>query len=323
MGKHALLAVGGGGLSAAASLAIIFGASGGFVFAYLAPLPLLLVGFGLGANSAALAASVAIVIVAAASGVVGAGVYGGMHVLPSWLVVYQALLHRAAGGRGGPEGDGWYPIGGVLATLAAVTGFAVVCTAAVAGGGGADSAGIEAAVRALLTNALTTALPTLDGAQRTAVVDALAPLFVGLSGASWQFMIVINAVVAETFLARRGLALRPRPRWGAVSVPDWLSWPLITAAVVALAAGGDAAYLARNLVIILALPYLLVGLAIAHHLSRALPARPLVLCALYLGLALLGAVVATLLAGLGMIWQWSGRWPVPAGALAQSTESKE
>ena len=308
MGKHALLAVGGGGLSAAASLAAVFGFSGGLILAYLAPLPLFLVGLGIGANAAALAASAGIAIVAMASGVVGAGVYGGLHVLPSWLVVYQALLHRPDAAGNGMR-DGWYPIGGILATLAVITAFAVACTAIVAGGGG----GIHEAVHDLMSRAMTMAAPGLDPAQRDIVIDAISPLFVGLSGASWQLMIVVNAVVAETMLARRGLALRAKPHWGLLAVPDWLSWPLAAAAAVGLLANGDAAYLARNLVIVLALPYFLVGLAIVHHQSRSLPARPLLLSALYLALGLFGAVVATLIAGLGMIWQWSGRWPATAG----------
>jgi hypothetical protein len=307
MGKHALLAVGGGGLSAAASLAVVSGASGGLVLAYFAPLPLLLVGLGLGTNAAALAASVGLVAVALTSGAVGAGVYGGLHALPSWLVVYQALRRRAEPGTGS---DGaWYPVGAIAATLAAITGFSVACTAVVGGGG----EGIEPAVRALVERAMTNVAPTLDDAQRDALADALAPLFVGLTGASWQLMIAINAVLAVTMLAARGWALRPKPRWGTIAVPGWLSWPLAAAAAVGLAGDGDTAYVARNLVIVLALPYLFVGLAVVHHLSRSLPGRPLLLSALYLGLLLLGAAVATLLAGLGMVAQWSGRWPIQAG----------
>lgn len=308
MGKHALLAVGGGGLSALASLAAVYGASGGLMLAYFAPLPLLLVGLGLGTNAAAIAASAGLILVALTSGAVGAGVYGGLHALPSWLVVYQALRRRAGPGAGGGDGD-WYPIGAIAATLAAITGFAVACTAVVGGGG----EGIEPAVRSLLDRAMTNAVPGLDAARRGALVEALAPLFVGLTGASWQLMIALNAVIAATMLASRGRALRPKPRWGSIAVPGWLAWPLAAAAAAGLVASGDAAYLARNLVIVLALPYLFVGLAIVHHLTRPLPGRALLLTAIYLGLVLLGAAVATILAGLGMVAQWSGRWPPPAG----------
>ena len=105
MGKTALLAVGGGGLSGAAIVAALAGSSLGVVLVYLAPLPLLLVGLGLGSSAFGFAAAAGLAVALALGGFTGAGLYGGMHVIPSWLIVQQALRPSAS------SPDGWRPIG--------------------------------------------------------------------------------------------------------------------------------------------------------------------------------------------------------------------
>jgi hypothetical protein len=235
-----------------------------------------------------------------------AGVYGGLHALPSWLLVHQALLRRPPATGGDP--DGWLPIGAIVATLAALTAFVSLCTAAEAGLDG----GVLAAVQQLLTEAMTIVAPTLEPAQRAQVVGTLAPLFVGFSAVSWQMMILINALIAQRVLAGRGRALRPSPRWSDMSLPQWLSWPLIASAIVGLAGSGDLGYLGRNLAIGLMVPYFLLGLSIVHRHSRRWPVRVPLLVFFYIALIAFTAVIGTALAGLGMISQWSGKTPASA-----------
>jgi hypothetical protein len=295
--KAGVIAFGGGCLSAAASVAALFGASGGVVFAYLAPLPLLLVGLGLGSGATAIATATGVLTVAVFGGVPAAGVYGGMHALPSWLIVHQVLMQNPAGGVATSRS-----IGSVLCWLAVVGGVIATVTALV----GRGEAGIEGSVRELLGAVASMASPNLTDADRDIFVGYLAPLFIGVSGVTWMLMLVVNAVLAQGVLARRGWNLRPTPNWSALTLPEWMAWPLVGTAVVALASSGDMGYMAHNLVLIFAAPYFFLGLAVVHSLARLAPWKGFVLAAFYVTLGLFLAFAGPAVVGLGVIEQWAG-----------------
>lgn len=296
MKNAALIAIGGGGLSAAASMV--------GPLAYLSPLPLLLVGLSLGPMAGLVAATTGVVVVALLGGISSAGLYGGMHALPSWLVVRLAVMQSPS--HGGSAAS-WYPVGSVLCCVAALG--AVIASLMMFSIPG--NAGFEAYIRDLLQPlAATFAEISIEGEKQQfqeLFVGYLAPVFVGMLGVHWLLMITVNGVLAQAILSRRGWALRPTPRWSALTLPDWMSWLLVGAAVVALLASGDVEYLALNLVIILATPFFFLGLAVVHTLVRPLPARGFVLATFYVVLivffmAFAGAAVA----GLGVIEQWVG-----------------
>jgi hypothetical protein len=295
MGKATLLALGGGGLSGAAVLAALTGSPLGVVTVYLAPLPLLMAGLALGNSGFGVAAAAGLTVALVFGGFTAAGLYGGMHVIPSWLIAQQALRSQAG------SGDGWRPIGHVLAALTLMVAFVVVCTAWI--GRGAD--GIEVAVRALLT-AATGMIDGVDEATRATLVDQVAPLFLGFSTVFWLMTLVLNAAMAQGLLVARGWNRRPRPQWSTLSLPSWLDWPLVGAAVVAIVAGGDVAYLARNLVVILLAPYFLVGLAVVHTVARRAASPVLMLAAFYALLMIFFIFAAALVAALGVAEQWIG-----------------
>lgn len=295
--KAGVIAFGGGGLSAAASVAALFGTSGGVVFAYLAPLPLLLVGLGLGSGATAIATTTGVLMVAIFGGIPAAGVYGGMHAFPSWLIVHQVLLQKPTGGALPSRS-----VGSVLCMLAVVGGVIALVTAVV----GRGEAGIEGSVRDLLAGVASMAAPDLADADREIFVGYLAPLFIGASGITWMLMLVVNGVLAQSFLARRGWNLRPTPKWSELTLPDWMSWPLIATAVVALVSSGDVGYMAHNLVLIFAAPYFFLGLAVVHSLARLAPWQGFMLAAFYVTLGLFLAFAGAAVVGLGVIEQWAG-----------------
>jgi hypothetical protein len=295
--KAGVIALGGGGLSAAASVAALFGASGGVVFAYLAPLPLLLVGLGLGSGATAIATATGILAVAVLGGVPAAGVYGGMHAFPSWLIVHQMLSQKPAGGVPSSRS-----VGSILCWLAVVGGVIATVTAVV----GRGEAGIEGSVRDLLAGAASMAAPDLADVDRDTFVGYMAPLFIGVSGITWMLMLVVNGVLAQAVLARRGWNLVPTPKWSELTLPEWMTWPLVGTAVVALVSSGDMEYLAHNLVLIFAAPYFFLGLAVVHSLAQLAPRRGFVLTAFYVTLGLFLAFAGAAVVGLGVIEQWAG-----------------
>lgn len=287
------------GLSAAILVPALSGSVGGALLAYFAPLPLLLLGLALGFGSAIAACGAAVGLILVAGGPGAAYVYGGMHALPSCLVVRLALRRRTTSVPASPD---WPPAGGILCWLA-VAGAAVATLVALAG---AEGEGIEVAVRGLLGTVVSEGMPQVPEDAGRRLAEGLAPFFVGMSAASWVTMMTVNGALAQGLLARMGRALRPSPRWSAMALPDWISWLLVGAAAVALVAGGDAGYIAFNLVLVFAVPFFFLGLAVVHSLVPRRPARVAVLAAFYCVLAVAFVLMAIVVAGIGIAEQWIG-----------------
>ncbi len=292
-----LIAIGGGGLSAVASLAGQFGLPGAILVACLAPLPLLAVGLAFGPKAAAIAAGVGILLSLAVAGVAAASVYAGLHALPSALIVDRAL----AGDRS-DRADGARAAGVALASLAVFAALVAGSFALI----GRGEAGVEVAVRGFLDGGLATTMSGLPADARQRFIETAAPMFVGLSGVSWQLLIVGNALLAQRIVSGRGQALRQTPAWATLSLPDWLAWPLVGAAAISLVTSGDAQYLARNVAMVLATPYFFLGLTVVHALARRSAAKPLLLAGFYVILVVFTLVAGAIVAGLGMIEQWVG-----------------
>jgi hypothetical protein len=295
--QTAIIAAGGGAISAFVALLAMSGYPGGAVVAYLAPLPLLLVGLGLGAAVLPVAAVTGIGLVAAFAGIAAAGVYGGLHAFPSWLVVRLALARKSAGGDVGGQ---WSSAGAVLCWLAGLAAIMVLIGAIGAWGN------VEGSVREVLASALAVAASALDAGDRDRMVTQITPFFLGGMGVMWVTMIAINSVMAQSLLVRGGRNVRPSPQWSDLSLPDWISFPLVAAALIGLVGDGDLRYLGRNLVLVFLVPYFFVGLAVIHGLARKMPASGMLLAGFYmiLGFAFPGMGVAV--AALGVIEEWVG-----------------
>jgi hypothetical protein len=299
MGKGTLLALGGGGLSAAAWFAApVLGVPAGVLLIYFSPLPLLVLGLSLGGNAAAMGAAAGMVFMAVFAGVAAAAVFGATHALPAWLIVYQSLRRGTA--RSGS--DAWNPVGHVLALLTVVVAAATAATAAAIGGG----EGLEATVRALWSEAVEMWTPGLDETGRASLIEVLVPVFIGFSAGTLLVMNVVNGVIAQTLVARRHQAIRPTPVWSAFTLPDWIAWPLVGCAALGLLTSGDVAYLAVNLVIVFATPYFFLGLAVVHTAARGWGARTPILFLFYILLILFFLVLGGIVAALGMAEQWVG-----------------
>ncbi len=299
MSKETLFAIGAGFLSALASLAFLTRAPGSLIIVYLASLPLFMVGLSMGPRAVGIAAVVGFMASGLFGGAFVAGIYGLMQTLPAWLLVKQLLLQRPTGPDGRAE---WYPVGEAVSWLAllAVAMLAIVAFTVSTG---------ERAFLAVVTDNLDRLLhamaPHLGDGQRARTVGVMAPMFPGAVGGSWLVMSVVNAVLAQAILVRMQRNLRPSPAYAETSLPPWMSWPLVAAAAVSLIGSGDLHYVGRNMAMVLAVPFFLVGLAVVHTMARRVAYKGLVLVSFYLVLMLSGwAMVAV--AGIGVVEQWFG-----------------
>jgi len=129
-------------------------------------------------------------------------------------------------------------------------------------------------------------------------------LFPGLMAASWLVMVVLNAVIAQALAVRMGWNRRPSVALSELELPGWL-WPAIgLAALLAVIGDGGLGFLGRALLIVLAVPYVFLGLAVIHALARRWSHRRLALGLFYATVMLFGwPLLAVLL--LGFVEDWA------------------
>lgn len=318
MTKDLLFAVAAGVASALAGLAFLARAPAAILLIYLGPLPLMLVGLGLGWRAVFTASGVGVLVAGLLAGTPAALLYAVGHALPSLIVVWLGLSNRVgvnilvdgpaeAGAKNGPADSPlpglteWYPHGHIVAWLAALAAAMIVF----AGLWFSPGEGFRATVSGHIETGLTALIPMLGGTDRTQVIATMVGLFPGWIGVSWVAMGTINAIAAEVILIRAGRALRPKPAWADLTLPDWLSWALVGAALLALIGPGDVGYMGRNLALALALPHFLLGLAVVHGLVRRTPQPRAILAGFYVVL-FMSAWALLVVAAVGVLEHWIG-----------------
>jgi hypothetical protein len=283
-------------VSSALFLALSTGLPVMLLLAYFIQLPLLLAGLTLGLAASVLAAAAAILVCGLIAGVVAAAMFGLVQALPAAMLVRQALLSRQDGGR-----LEWYPPGLVLAQLTALAVLLISAAFVVLLG---QPGGLEGVLAEFLSAAL-------EGLGATDVAVSAGPggdrwlfLFPGLMAASWLVMVALNAVLAQLLAVRLGVNRRPTPDLSELELPGWL-WPAIgVAALLAVLGAGGLGFLGRSLLIVLAVPYVFLGLAVVHAFARRVSHRRLALTLFYGAIMLLGWPLVMVLV-LGLVEDWA------------------
>ncbi|NQU61418.1 MAG: DUF2232 domain-containing protein [Rhodospirillales bacterium] len=300
MPKETLIAIGAGVLSAVSAMAFLIHLPGAFLFAYLASLPLFLVGFSLGPGKIAIGGAVGFMVAGMFGGAFSAGIYGLTQALPAWLAVRQLLLQRPSLPQ--PTSTQWYPAGDTLCWLA-ILAASVLTLAAVYVAYGDQGLSIQIAEN--LDIILKGLSPDMAIDSRGKMVALIAPLFPGAVGCSWLIMTIVNATLAQGILIRFEKNLRPSPAYVDLGLPQWMSWLLIASAALALLGTGEMEYTGRNLALVTAMPYFLLGLSVIHTWARRVSFTGMVLFSFYLVVVLSGWA-AIGVAGIGMAEQWVG-----------------
>jgi hypothetical protein len=301
-----LIAVVGGALSAILYLIVALGSPGAFILAYLAQLPLFLVGLSLGLAPAVIASTAGTLVVLTATSLTSAALYVVLTAGAAAVVVRQALLNRP-NAQGGAE---WYPPGLLIAWLT-LAGLVLLGVA------GLYAIGAEGGLHGLVRDRLSAVFNALAPGQEEAVApaaDLVARILPGVTIVSWIVMLVVNITLAQGLLVRVGRALRPSPVLAHIWLPRWPAYGLI-AAIACTLLPGEAGMLGQNAAIILAVPFLFLGLGVCHAWAGRATARLLLLFLLYVVLVLTGWPVL-FVAALGFIEQWVGlrrRFAGPSG----------
>ncbi len=238
------------------------------ILVYLTQLPLFVAGLWLGVGASALAGLAASLILIAASNFVAAAVFAGLNAVPVVLLVRQSLLART-GAEGVIE---WYPPGSLTAWLTG-SGLAAIAACLLLLGG---PEGVQVTLREVLAPVLSRHFDE-NMPEHAELLSFLAFILPGIVASSWMVMTATNGSLAQGLLSRFGASWRPSPDLAALGLPVWIPM-LLAFATGATALGGTARFLGINVMIVLAVPFCLAGLAVLHTLARRFshPAIPLV-----------------------------------------------
>jgi hypothetical protein len=257
-----------GALGAGPYLVALTGPPGSMILVYLTQLPLFVAGLWLGIGAAALAGLAASLILIAASNLMAAAVFAGLNVVPVVLLVRQSLLARtdAAG-----EIE-WYSPGLLTAWLTGLGLAAIAASMLLLGGPEGVQAALGEVLAPVLSRHVDENIPEHDE-----LLGFLTFVLPGVVASSWMVMTVSNGSLAQGLLSRFGASWRPSPDLAALGLPMWIP-VLLAFAAGATALGGTARFLGINVMIVLAVPFCLAGLAVLHTLARRFsrPAIPLV-----------------------------------------------
>ena len=270
MGRFAVAGVAAlcGALGACPYLAPLGGTHGSLVLVSLSQLPLFIGGLWGGVTVAALAGLTALLMLLVASNIMVVIMFAALDVVPVILLVRQALLAHT-GADGAIE---WYPPGLLTAWLTGLGLTAIMVTLLLFG----RPDDIQAAVQEILAPALDRLFD--EGTPgRNELAGLLAMIMPGIIAASWMVMTLTNGSLAQGLLTRFGVGWRPSPALAAVELPAWFLVLLLLAAT-ATGLGGMMRFVGINVIIILAVPFCLAGLAVLHTIARrySRPAVPLV-----------------------------------------------
>jgi hypothetical protein len=294
-----LIALGAGVISAVALLSSMTGPLPvRFAMLALATLPIALAGFTCNARAAMLAASfaaVALAIVNPAAGVRFAVAFA----YPMAFLVYLSLLNRTDG-SGQAE---WYPLGRVIlatlliaATLIAAS-FSLLWT---------DLDALRGAMKTSIDTLIERGMMGLPGggamddAQRSRLVDIGLVLMPGLLVGFWAAAALFNLWLAARISTAAGQLERPWPVISTFTYPVGTPILLAVSLLASLTLDGIPRLMALSVSGALYIAYILLGLAIIHHLTHGRPWRQPALSAMYVLLLAMSSFISLPLAVLGL-----------------------
>jgi len=251
-----------------------------FVLFFLTPLSLYLAGLGLGVVAAVIAAATATLAVLLMANPLAAEVYAISTALPAVICTRLALLSR--------EADGvreWYPLGRIVAMAAIFSGgFAMIALLLM--GGDVDT--LTKLLHGIIESFFKSDLANVPGAPQVGPAEIDEITRSTLSSLPWALgLLAMTTILLNLWLAGRitlasGRLTRPWPDLSEFTMPPGATFLLLVAIALTFV-GGIEGLLAAGVAAPFAFAFGLVGLAVAHTLTRGSPWRNFILAALYAG----------------------------------------
>jgi hypothetical protein len=284
-GNPAALAAAAGGLIAAIlALWAMRGLPLGGVVLWFAPAPIFAAGLAFGPPTAWLAAAAGALVMGFSAHPIALAFYLAMFALPAALLI--TLYMRPAGPAVSAPvmALGLYPVL-LLGLLAAF----------LAGEGGLE---------AVLRDAVEQGTRRMGIQMGEAMLDAVVRVKAAAVGFWTALLLIGNAALAQWFLRRSGLSLVPWPDLAEARMPTWYLG-LLAASAAGLAVTGGVLWL--SFVLLLLVPFFLMGVASVHRRTRGRGGRGWLLAAFYALMIVFLQFMAPAMVGLGLYEQWARR----------------
>ena len=268
-----------------------------FALFLLTPISIYLAGLGLGPLCGAIAGVSATAIIFFIANPTAAFVFLASEAAPAVMLSRQALL-----ARGDDPAREWYPTGSLVQTAALFAGASAVLVMILLG---VESDAMTKTLRAAVETFTKTELPTIPGSapltgaqldDLTATVKLALPAVLAISAMGTM---LLNLWLAGRVTLASGRLTRPWPDLAELALPSGSSLVMLAALTLSFAGGilglGGSAFAGACF-----LAFALMGLAVAHHLTRGSPWRNFILTAIYVALLLFASGTSLMLALTGV-----------------------
>ena len=305
MASSILVALGAGVISAIAFAAAAVGNPmlAGILF-LLAPLPLFLTGLSLGWSWAALAGLIGALVLTLIGTPATGAFFAGATALPAALLSYLALLGRPASGTGeGAPVTEWYPTGYLVLWVAGLSALLSLLLIGLLGGTTEAlkekaTPAIESMVKSLPAEVQGT--PGLAEQDIPQIVDVAVMLMPAAAALLPMVSMLFNLWFAGKVTQWSGQLIRPWPDLAAMQFPSGTPLALLSAMFLS-SVGGFTAMAGTAFSGTLFFAYVLMGLAIIHHVTRGAPWRSFALWTLYAGMLIISGGVTLIVALIGLV----------------------
>ena len=268
-----------------------------FVMFFLTPSTLYLAGLGLGPTGAAIAAGTGATVILLLSNPLTALLYGVSAGLPAFVTTRLALLGRDDNGH-----MEWYPIGRIVMATA-LFGGAFAALALLMMGNDLDT--LTKTMRGVVEQFVKNNLPNMPGKPGVtdAQIDEITANSMRMLPASLA-VVAMSSILFNLWLAGRitlasGRLTRPWPDLSQITLPGIAAFFML-AAIAMTFAGGGAGMFAGTFAGAFTFAFALIGVCVAHVLSRGSPWRNFLLASLYAAIVLYTPAAALLLAIVGL-----------------------
>lgn len=272
------------------------------VLVFLTPLPVAITGLGWGWPAAATAAVTAPVIIAVMLAPRGAVLHLVALGIPTVILSYLTLLNRNVSVNGREDVE-WYPIGRIVAVSAVMAGciatLALLTTAT-------DMDGLRATLREAFERGILQQIQAsqpggqvLGEEEISTFTELMVVSFAGAIATMWMAIAMLNLWLAGLVTRASGLLVRPWPELSTLTLPRQMTVAFaVTIALTFLP--GYPGLIASGFASAFILAYMLVGLAILHHVTRGMAVRGLLLFAVYAALVFLNPFSGLAVAMIGL-----------------------
>ena len=268
-----------------------------FALFLLTPFSIYLAGLGLGPVSGAIAGVTATALIFLIANPAAACVYAISEAAPAVMLSRQALLARGDG-----DAREWYPTGGLVQTAAVFAGLSALLVMILLG---IDSEVMTKTLREAVETFAKTELPTIPGSapltpaqldELTAIVKQVLP---GVLAITAMATMLLNLWLSGRVTLASGSLTRPWPDLADMALPSGSSLVMLAALTLSFAGGmlgnGGSAFAGAYY-----FAFALMGLAVAHHLTRGSPWRNFLLTAIYAALLIFAGGASLMLALTGL-----------------------